>query len=69
MPAYLRDANAAVFVYDPNRIESFNNIKNWIQLYREHQSLSSVTALVATKIDLLDEGKNSLRESSKELAS
>jgi len=34
VPAYLRDANAAVFVYDPTRVESYNNLKNWIQLYR-----------------------------------
>lgn len=38
VPAYLRDANAAIFVYDVTRKESLENLKGWIQLYRENQS-------------------------------
>lgn len=34
VPAYLRDANAAIFVYDLTRKESLQNLRNWVQLYR-----------------------------------
>jgi small GTP-binding protein len=39
VPAYLRDANAAIFVYDVSRKESLYNLKNWVQLYRDNQSV------------------------------
>jgi Ras-related protein Rab-6A len=35
VPAYLRDANAAIFVYDLTRKESLQNLRNWVQLYRQ----------------------------------
>jgi GTPase SAR1 family protein len=38
VPAYLRDANCAVFVFDFSRKESFSDLPNWIQLYRDHAS-------------------------------
>lgn len=38
VPAYLRDANCAVFVFDFSRKESFADLPNWIQLYRDHAS-------------------------------
>jgi GTPase SAR1 family protein len=36
VPAYLRDANCAIFVVDVTRAETFNNLAGWIQLFREH---------------------------------
>jgi GTPase SAR1 family protein len=55
-------------VYDVSRRESFDNLKNWIQLYRENQSEESSTCVVAAKIDLLPEGTNPFREEAERLS-
>lgn len=48
VPAYLRDANCAVFVFDFGRSESFHDLPNWIQLYRDHASEMSVGFILGT---------------------
>lgn len=53
VPAYLRDANCAVFVFDLSRLETLDNLKNWLQLYRDHQPETSIGMLVGNKSDLM----------------
>jgi Ras-related protein Rab-6A len=36
VPAYLRDANCAIFVVDVTRAETLKNLAGWIQLFRDH---------------------------------
>lgn len=36
VPAYLRDANCAVFVADVSRPETLANLSGWLQLYRDN---------------------------------
>ena len=54
VPAYLRDANCAVFVFDLNRIQSLKNLEGWIQLYRQNQNQNSVAFMVGNKDDVCD---------------
>lgn len=61
VPAYLRDANAAVLVYDPSRTETFDNLPSWLQLFRDHQAPNAIAVLVASKTDLLEDGVNPLK--------
>ena len=62
VPAYLRDANAAILVYEPSRPETFENLPSWLQLFRDHQSPDAAAFIVASKVDLLPDGINPLKE-------
>lgn len=37
VPAYLRDANCAVFVVDITRPETLANLAGWVQLFRDNE--------------------------------
>ena len=52
VPAYLRDANCAVFVVDLTRPETLANLKGWIQLFRDHQTETAIALMIGNKIDL-----------------
>lgn len=52
VPAYLRDANCAVFVVDIMRPETLANLPGWIQLFRDNEKENSKAVLMANKIDL-----------------
>ena len=52
VPAYLRDANCVVFVFDISKKESLHNLSGWMQLYADHQPKNSITCLLANKSDL-----------------
>lgn len=55
VPAYLRDANCAVFVVDVTRAETLDHLAGWIQLYRDHEKQNSKAVLMANKIDRTEE--------------
>ena len=52
VPAYLRDANCAIFVVDVTRPETLDHVAGWFQLYRDHEKQNSKAILMANKIDL-----------------
>ena len=62
VPAYLRDAHCAVFVIDITRRETLDNLKGWIQLFRDHQSEKAMAILVGNKADLESERNISQEE-------
>ena len=58
VPAYLRDAHAAIIVYEPSRPETLVNVSAWLQLFRDHQTPNAVVILVASKSDLAPDEAN-----------
>jgi len=48
----LRDATAAVIVYDVTKPETFANVDTWIKEYRDIRGNEAACILVANKIDL-----------------
>lgn len=52
VPAYLRDANCAVFVVDITRPETLSNLKGWIQLFRDNQTETAIPIMLGNKCDL-----------------
>lgn len=57
VPAYLRDANCGVLVFEVSRKETFDNVKLWLSLIRDHAPSQLITVLVANKSDLLELSK------------
>ena len=49
---YFRDCYAALFIFDFTNKNSFNNIKNWLELYNEISDKNSEKILIGNKIDL-----------------
>ena len=55
-PSYVNGATAAFILYDVTNRESFDDMKNWIQLIKENIEYDSVVIiLIGTKIDLVDQ--------------
>lgn len=54
MPAYLKDANCGLLVFDIQRKESFESIRGWLSLLREHSPSDAVIILVANKSDVME---------------
>ena len=52
IPSYLKDAQCAVFVFDVNNRESFQNIKQWIQIFDENRHCDAIGIILGNKIDL-----------------
>lgn len=52
IPSYLKDAQCAVFVFDVNSRESFNNLGQWIQIFDENRHNEAVGIILGNKIDL-----------------
>jgi small GTP-binding protein len=52
VPAYLRDADCAVFVVDITKAETLEYLPTWIQLFRDNQRKHSRAILLANKTDL-----------------
>jgi Ras-related protein Rab-1A len=49
---YFRGCYAALFIYDVTNKNSFDNIKNWLELYNEISDKNSEKILIGNKIDL-----------------
>lgn len=54
IPAYMRDANCAVIVYDVNNKETFNRCKSWYDFYKLHKNHESIVVIVGNKIDIME---------------
>lgn len=54
IPAYMRDANCAVIVYDVTNRTTFNNCKSWYEFYKLHKNPQSIVLIVGNKIDVTD---------------
>lgn len=52
IPAYLRDASCAVFVYDVLRENSFDGLTEWIQMFDNYKRKDSIMVIVGNKIDI-----------------
>jgi small GTP-binding protein len=52
IPAYLRDAHCAVFVVDLARKETLDNMKGWLQLFRDNQAEKAISVVLGNKADL-----------------
>jgi Ras-related protein Rab-1A len=63
---YFRSCYAALFIFDVTNRNSFNNIKNWLELYNEIADKNSEKILIGNKIDL--ENKTVRAEIAKEFA-
>lgn len=53
VPAYLRDANCGILVFEIPRKESFDSLRAWLALFREHAPSKTPILLLANKSDLL----------------
>mmetsp|Transcript_3589 Transcript_3589/g.10502 ORF Transcript_3589/g.10502 Transcript_3589/m.10502 type:complete len:213 (+) Transcript_3589:94-732(+) len=69
IPSYIRDAAAAVVVYDITRRKSFDGIRRWVEEVRNERGESALIALVGNKSDLSpqrevkeDEGRQLAKE-------
>jgi GTPase SAR1 family protein len=51
--AHLRRAVGALLVYDISNLQSFNSIKEWLQLLRANAEQEIVIALVGNKCDIM----------------
>mmetsp|Transcript_62544 Transcript_62544/g.136950 ORF Transcript_62544/g.136950 Transcript_62544/m.136950 type:complete len:208 (-) Transcript_62544:58-681(-) len=67
IPSYIRDAAAAVVVYDITRQSSFQGTRSWVADVRAERGNESVLALVGNKSDLASDRQVS-EEEGKELA-
>mmetsp|Transcript_13476 Transcript_13476/g.31963 ORF Transcript_13476/g.31963 Transcript_13476/m.31963 type:complete len:215 (+) Transcript_13476:90-734(+) len=67
IPSYIRDAAAAVIVYDITRQASFQGTRAWISDVRAERGEEAVLAVVGNKLDLADERQVS-EEEGRELA-
>ncbi|CAJ1414916.1 unnamed protein product [Effrenium voratum] len=67
IPSYIRDAAAAVIVYDVTRQSSFQGTRSWISDVRAERGDEAVLAVVGNKMDLASERQVS-EEEGRELA-
>lgn len=67
IPSYIRDAAAAVIVYDITRQSSFQGTRSWVSDVRAERGGEAVLALVGNKSDLASDRQVS-EEEGKELA-
>ena len=51
VPAYLRDANCCIIVFEIGREESFRHVGDWLGLFREYSPKDSLAVLVGNKAD------------------
>ena len=51
-PIYFRDSHGAIIVYDQTKLETFENIKNWINSYIKTAGENTIIAIAANKSDL-----------------
>lgn len=52
IPAYLRDAHCAVFVYDVTAKKSYNDLEEWIKMFDNYKRQDSIMLIVGNKTDL-----------------
>ena len=52
---YYKNAKAALIIFDITKKKSFENARSWIDELNENASLDILIALVANKIDLVDD--------------
>jgi len=52
IPSYIRDAAAAVVVYDITKRQSFDDVERWLSELRDHAEENIVVLLVGNKSDL-----------------
>ena len=51
--SYFKNADGVLFVFDLNRLESFENIENWINLYEQNNNRNDIPKyLIGNKSDL-----------------
>lgn len=55
IPSYMRDASAAVVVFDLTARPSFEAVKTWVEYIRNERGDECVTTLVGNKVDLTEE--------------
>lgn len=54
IPAYLRDADCAVLVYDITNAETFIALKEWLGIFNNYKRKDAIVIVVGNKIDLKD---------------
>jgi small GTP-binding protein len=52
IPAYLKNTNCAVFIFDVTSRDSFTNLKNWIKIFEDNRPEDAATIILGNKIDL-----------------
>jgi Ras-related protein Rab-6A len=52
IPAYLKNTNCAVCIFDVTSRDSFKNLKNWIQIFEDNRPEGAATIILGNKIDL-----------------
>ncbi|OHS94076.1 Ras-related protein Rab-21 [Tritrichomonas foetus] len=57
VPVYVRDAAAAILVYDITDLSSFQSLDQWRSLLLEEQTGNVALHVVCNKIDLVDDAK------------
>mmetsp|Transcript_7155 Transcript_7155/g.12796 ORF Transcript_7155/g.12796 Transcript_7155/m.12796 type:complete len:224 (-) Transcript_7155:13-684(-) len=62
IPSYIRDAAAAVVVYDVTKRDSFSGTRKWLDDVRSERGEDAVLALVGNKIDLAEDRQVSTEE-------
>lgn len=62
---YYKGANGIILIYDVTSIQTYENVKNWLQQIREEASPNVVIYLVGNKIDMSDERKIKKEEGEK----
>ena len=51
VPAYIRDASAAILVFDVTSLETFASVDSWVAEIREQRGYEATIMLAANKID------------------
>ncbi len=54
VPAYVRDADCAIFAFDISNKNSLKNLDGWIDLYKECAEENSIGIIAGNKVDLLE---------------
>lgn len=65
IPSYMRDANAAVVVFDITSRQTFEAVQTWIDYVRSERGEAALVTLVGNKLDLACERQVSKEEATK----
>lgn len=68
IPSYIRDAAAAVIVYDITKAKSFTSTRKWIEDVRTERGADAVIMLVGNKCDLSDNREVSTEQGKEQAA-